>query len=166
MVGGNFKNETEVKIMGSGFKLAIDETVSTTHGGEFEDAETQSHSKGFVLSESTYDYLSVDVMYEGKDWVYENSVTENGLIPQINEYYPTFIFRTQAGATSCPYEGENITQYYEPGKYVIDQATKQIEVPEIAVEDDFIENVPTVSMHILRFISEITRKPIWEVLSI
>ncbi|WP_167615121.1 LamG-like jellyroll fold domain-containing protein [Maribellus sediminis] len=128
MIGANFQNEVGVNILGTGFKLAIDETLSTTHGGTFVDEETESKTKGFVLAESGRDYLSVDVMYDRFNIIGEN---------------PTFIFRTQAGATSCPYEGEYTSQYYQPGQHVIDQATKQIEVPEIAVEKDFVENVPT-----------------------
>ncbi len=45
------------------------------------------------------------------------------------------IFVTRGGQTSCPYEGEQKTKYYEPGKHTISAATMQIEVPKIAVED-------------------------------
>lgn len=136
MIGGNFKMETGVTIMGFGFNLAVDETINTTHGGEFVDEDTQNHSKGFVLDDNYGNYLSVDVMYEDAELVLDS------LNPH-DDFYPTFIFRTQAGATSCPYEGENATKYFEPGQHIIDQATKKIEVPEIAVEKDFIENVPS-----------------------
>ena len=136
MIGGNFKNETDVTIMGSGFKLSIDESLTTTHGGEFEDAETQNHSKGFVLAESSQDYISVDVMHENAD-------SDIGNSDETDDFYPTFVFRTQAGATSCPYEDANVTRFFEPGQHILDQATKKIEVPEIAVENDFVENVPS-----------------------
>ncbi len=138
MIGANFKTDVGVKVLGSGFKLQIDETLSTTHGGVFEDSETEQHCKGFVLSETKNDYISVDVMHENADLDVGNGDSHDN-------FYPTFIFRSQAGATSCPYEDGYITNYYEPGKHVIDQATKKIEVPEIAVEDDFIENVPSGS---------------------
>ena len=45
------------------------------------------------------------------------------------------IFVTRGGQTSCPYEGEQKTKYYEPGKHTISAATMQIEMPKIAVEN-------------------------------
>ena len=45
------------------------------------------------------------------------------------------IFVTRGGQTTCPYEGEQKTKYFEPGKHIIAAATMQIEVPKIAVED-------------------------------
>ena len=153
MIGGNFKNETGATIMGSGFKLSIDEKLTTTHGGEFSDSETESHSKGFVLSEDFKDYISVDVLREDADEIIGESYTtefnpETGLfdttfVTREDNFYPTFVFKTQAGATKCPYEGEYLSKYYEPGQHTLNYATKQIEVPEIAVENDFIENVPS-----------------------
>lgn len=35
------------------------------------------------------------------------------------------------------------TKYYQPGKHVIDEATVRLEVPEIDVEKNFVENVPS-----------------------
>ena len=57
--------------------------------------------------------------------------------------FSTFIFKTRGGATSCPFEPELKTKYYEPDKHVLNEATVQVEVPEITVEKDFIENVPS-----------------------
>ena len=45
------------------------------------------------------------------------------------------IFVTRGGQTTCPYEGEQKTKYFEPGKHIIAAATMQIEIPKIAVED-------------------------------
>ena len=45
------------------------------------------------------------------------------------------IFVTRGGQTTCPYEGEQKTKYYEPGKHTIATATMQIEKPAIAVEN-------------------------------
>ena len=55
------------------------------------------------------------------------------------------IFHTRAGQTSAPYEGREDTQYYEPGKYVLNEATMQIEVPKLAVEVPVVSDVPTGS---------------------
>lgn len=136
MIGGNIGGQTGVTVLGLGFQFKVNESLTTTHGGTFVDAETQNHCKGFVLSEENNDYISVDVMYEDAE-VYIDTLNSH------DNFYPTFIFKTQAGATACPYEGENVTQYFEQGQHILDQATKKIEVPEIATENDFVENVPS-----------------------
>ncbi len=136
MIGGSIQNKWGVKIKGNGFTFSFKEEVTTTHGVEHVAAETQQHAKGFVLSDNYKDYISVDVMNENADQILDTLDAQE-------DFYPTFIFRTKAGATSCPYEGEYVTKYYQKGQHVIDQATKKIEVPEIAVENDFVENVPS-----------------------
>ena len=140
LIGGHYTTDVDVKIFGSGFNLNIDETVTTQHGGDFSQADAYSHSKGFVLAEDgDDDYLSVDVCYEKDSNIKEEGGKENDQ----DNHYSSFIFKTKGGVTSCPYEGEYVTQYYEPGKHIINAATMQIEVPQIAVEKDFIENVPS-----------------------
>ena len=42
-----------------------------------------------------------------------------------------YVFRQLSGQTSCPYEGQQLTKYYEPGNHELSNATKQIEVPHI-----------------------------------
>lgn len=90
---------------------------------------------GFVLAEdSNTDYLSVDVCYTGF-----NNYSLNGIR---GTSYSGFVFRTRGGATSCPYEDAYYTKYYEPGT-LLSEATVQVEVPSITVEDNFVYNVPT-----------------------
>ena len=140
LIGGNFKNDTDVNLFGTGFSLEIDEEITTEHGGEFSTEAERSQSKGFVLAEEgDDDYLSVDVCYEnGK----KSEEDEGGGEPD-EQQYSSFIFRTKGGVTSCPYEGAYVTKYFEPGQHVLSAATMQVEVPRIAVEKDFIENVPS-----------------------
>lgn len=130
MIGLNFNKETGVSINAKGFNLSVNETIKTQHGYDGSYESEQNTCKGFVLAEENEDYISVDVMYEDAEL-------------DLDDFYPSFIFRTKAGATSCPYEGANVTRYFEAGQHVIDEATKKIEVPEIAVELDFIENIPS-----------------------
>lgn len=130
-IGYQGMTTTGVKINGTGVILEINEKLTTTHGGEFTTTEESNHSKGFVLADNgDDDYMSVDVCTVKKE---DPSVIE----------YPSFIFKTKGGATSCPYQGEYKTKYYEPGQHVIDAKTVQIEVPEISVAKDFINNVPS-----------------------
>ena len=121
----------------------MEESVSTTHGGEFTDEETATHCQGFELAESgDDDYPRVDVCRESgynKDGEYVKYKDMN----EESTQFSTFIFKTKGGATSCPYEGEEKTRYFEPEKHTLNEATVQIEVPELQVENDFIENVPS-----------------------
>ena len=45
----------------------------------------------------------------------KNSRRGTGDIDSKDLNLSTFIFRTRAGATSCPYEDEEVTKYYEKG---------------------------------------------------
>lgn len=127
-IGASVSAYMGFKFIETGWILGVDEKVSTQHGGSFGQSTDEGQTKGFVLEDNGYyDYISVDVCRESNE-------KENA--------YPSFIFKTKAGATSCPYEGEYATQYYNPGT-VIDQATLRIEVPDLSVKKDFIENVPS-----------------------
>ena len=143
LIGAQFTNNFGWTLNGTGMVLTVDESFTTEHGGEFSTEETARHCKGYVLAEEGSDYLSVDVCREagykdGDQYVkYKDMKNEEG------GTFSTFIFKTRGGATSCPYEGEYKTKYYEPGQHVINEATVQMEVPEITVEKDFVENVPS-----------------------
>lgn len=143
LVGAQYSANVGWGLDGTGFVLNIDEKFTTEHGGEFTNEETARHCKGFVLAEQGSDYISVDVCREagykdGDQYInYKDMKNEEG------QTFSTFIFKTRGGATSCPFEGEYKTKYYEPGQHVINEATVQMEVPEITVEKDFIENVPS-----------------------
>ena len=127
LVGAQYSANVGWGLDGTGFVLNIDEKFTTEHGGEFTNEETARHCKGYVLAE------------EGSD----QYINYNDMKDEEGQTFSTFIFKTRGGATSCPYEGEYKTKYYEPGQHVINEATVQMEVPEITVEKDFIENVPS-----------------------
>jgi hypothetical protein len=56
----------------------------------------------------------------------------------------TIAFKTRGGRTSCPYEDELLTKYYQPGQHVLMEATMQIEVPKIRVASNpMLLNVPS-----------------------
>lgn len=152
MIGGKISSSLDLTIAGAQTEFKFEESVETTQGGTFTSEAERKHAKGFTLSEDGSDYISVDVCREPY-WnkkkeayntgnVSEGAVDENSIDTMSN--YSTFIFRTQGGATSCPYEGEYVAQYYEPEKnHVIDVKTMKVEVPEIDVKKDFLENVPS-----------------------
>ena len=143
LIGAQYSTNVGWALDGTGFVLNIDEKVTTEHGGEFTNEETARHSKGFVLAEEGSDYISVDVCREAGYKNGDQYINYKDMKDEEGQTFSTFIFKTRGGATSCPYEGEYKTKYYEPGQHVINEATVQVEVPEITVEKDFIENVPS-----------------------
>ncbi len=98
-----------------------DETTGGRHETDEEENATTTSFSYTLAEEDADDALSVDIY-------------------QFDAYGP--IFRTRGGQTSNPYEGEVVTQYYEPGT-VIMEATMQIEVPQIDVEEPIVNDVPT-----------------------
>lgn len=143
LIGAQFTNNFGWTLNGTGMVLTVDESLTTEHGGEFSTEETARHCKGYVLAEEGSDYLSVDVCREAGYKNGDQYIKYKDMKDEEEQTFSTFIFKTRGGATSCPYEGEYKTKYYEPGQHVINEATVQMEVPEITVEKDFIENVPS-----------------------
>lgn len=143
LVGAQYSTNIGWAFDGTGFVLNIDEKVNTEHGGEFSTEETARHCKGYVLAEEGSDYISVDVCREAGYKDGDQYINYKDMKDEEGQTFSTFIFKTRGGATSCPFEGEYKTKYYEPGQHVINEATVQMEVPEITVEKDFIENVPS-----------------------
>ena len=105
-------------------------TVKTETGGGGHSVDTESETVktkfSYKLADSDpFDAISVDVLKSPAGW--------------------GPIFHTRAGQTSAPYEGKDVTKYYEPGQYVLSEATMQIEVPKIEVEVPVQSDVPTGS---------------------
>jgi len=107
--------------------MTLNETVETTSGSEEGSSEEQMKKIGFVLAEEgDDDYISVHIR------------KEQGASSGTN-----FVYYTQGGATACPYEGEETTRYYEPGRHKLSEGTLRIEVPKIDAEVTTISNVPS-----------------------
>ena len=154
----NEKEKVEMELIGnysfgSGSKIEYSNTKSST--------KTDSHSFSFVISPSasvrtgteicgiemvvnakTSSSISTDdTRSESKE---ETKTTgfvlqEEGDDDQITTDYGwtrsgTIAFKTRGGRTSCPYEGEVLTKYFEPGRRVLSEATMQIEVPVLTVK--------------------------------
>ena len=114
--------ETGFKLCGVGLSVELMENAGTTINDETETTTANSSTFGYTLLENgDDDYLTVDVF----------TAPDN--------FGP--IFYTRGGATSCPYQDEVVTEYYEPGT-VIMQKTVQIEKPEIEAQLQSITGIP------------------------
>lgn len=112
-----------------GWGIDFDLEVTATGGRHEAQDSINSYTSSFsyTLAEEGSDALTVDV-YE----------------------YGAFgpIFRTRGGQTCNPYEGEVRAQYYQDknGRYpVLMEATMQIEVPQIDVDENAVSDIPTGS---------------------
>ena len=119
---GSFKTEvslalgTDIEIFSINLNYSSKNSISTATTISGETQTESSITTGYTLAEAgDDDALTIDVF---------NAPDGNGAI-----------FVTRGGQTSCPYEGEQKTLYYEPGKHVISAATMQIEIPRITVEN-------------------------------
>ena len=147
IAGGGLLGDLGVRVAGAGVIVSIEELGYGTKDEEQTSSSEESRSAGFVLAdEGDDDYLSVDVYRvaapdaENKDF---NDHWNTDLGEYIkNTQYGSFVFRTQGGATSCPYEEERVSEYYHPGT-VIDKATLKIENPKISAEKPVVSNVPS-----------------------
>lgn len=107
---------TSVSIFGQDVDISLQSTTTAGSQSENSTETTYSTTTGYSLVETgDDDALSVDV-YRAPDGM-------------------GAIFVTRGGQTTCPYEGEQKTKYFEPGKHVLATATQQIEKPRITVEN-------------------------------
>lgn len=110
------QGETGFNIFGAGLEVKNKTGWVRDENDYTEITNTYGSTTGFVLKESSsWDQLTVDY---GRDPIHN-----------------TYVFRTRGGRTSCPYEGEQKTKYHEPGKHILSEATTQIEVPKITVDN-------------------------------
>ena len=93
-------------------------------------------SPGFTLSGS-----------KGEKTTYTVNLTDN--VPdnshEVEMYHGDgygYMFRQVSGQTSCYYEGEERTKYYEPGVHVLSNATVQVQVPHIDCAQPVVTGVP------------------------
>ncbi|MDR2962842.1 MAG: T9SS type A sorting domain-containing protein [Bacteroidales bacterium] len=145
---------------GTGASFKLSEGAVTTQGGGMSSTQARNHDKGFVLNDGdSGNYFSVDVMnqpkwnekkqtyekWERSDEEYNDGTLGEGQANDVKpkNSYSTFIFYTQGGATSCPYENEVVTKYFEPGKKILSAKTIQLQQPGIQIEPTNMVNVPS-----------------------
>jgi hypothetical protein len=117
-VGGTVGGE----VMGIGIELQTQVTLSFEHSETTGGSTETTSTTGFILAEEgDDDEITVDYGIAGN----------------------TFAFKTRGGRTTCPYEDELRTKYYQPGNHILNEATMQIEVPQISVSSaPMLTNIP------------------------
>lgn len=114
--------QSGTSINGCGIRFEVVGRIGTEISTDQTENEDEFTETSYTLAEvGDDDYLTIDV-YNAPD----------GFGP---------IFYTKAGATSCPYEDEVVTKYYQPGT-VIGEKTIQIEKPEIEARTAYITGIP------------------------
>lgn len=106
---------------GIGFEKSI--SMDFSSGRDWTDETNEAETVAFTLFDPNLsDLMSVDVY------------------PSILGWGP--IFKKRAGGqTSCPYEGEELTQFYEPGTQ-ISEPTLQMDKPSVTASPSILFNIP------------------------
>lgn len=52
------------------------------------------------------------------------------------------VFSVKAGVTSCPFQDQELTEYYQPGQHVLHEATVNTEDPALSFENNLVFGVP------------------------
>ncbi len=142
------KTGTQISVSEEGGQVGTDEQSSST---------TETSTSGFVLAdEGDFDYLSVDVLRAAPvdttfkhKWDMVCDSLDNHIGNHIDHnrekmtQYGNFVFRTRGGATACPYEPAEYTQYQGGEQILLNEATLQIERPDLTVEKPVVTNVPS-----------------------
>ena len=162
--GDKMANKTEVKIdaVGVSFKFGLTPVFSYDITAKNTQQTTYSRKESFTIGMDKKSHLDFDVyrVSNASDGLSGRGVNDvflnNAFYTQAAankkylerdlklENYVTphsFVYRTIAGATLRPYEGERKTQLYKTGT-VLDERTKKIENPQIKMDKQSISGVP------------------------
>ncbi len=146
-IGTHYENDFDIDMGFFGSKIIVEESVTTSHNWDTEHTNEYSVLIGYVLSDPDEgDSYSVDIckyvpwdhLSDDEKAQIESSLQTNpnssSQLDKLTKMAGSYVFRTIGGATSCPYEGEYVTKYYEPGQHVINAATLKIEDPVLVIE--------------------------------
>lgn len=162
--GDKMANKTEVKIdaVGVSFKFGLTPVFSYDITAKNTQQTTYSRKESFTIGMDKKSHLDFDVyrVSNASDGLSGRGVNDvflnNAFYTQAAankkylerdlklENYVTphsFVYRTIAGATLRPYEGERKTQLYKTGT-ILDERTKKVEKPQIKMDKQSISGVP------------------------
>ena len=151
---------------GMTFSSQTAESDGYVHDNKFTCVSVVANQFGFAFNQMGYTMEIENELGGGTHWVegwenqesasFEYTFNDDANTEAMDEYndaisvdvyeYDNYgpIFRTLGGQTSKPYEGQVVTEYYEPGT-VIMEATMQIEKPQIDVDVPVVSDIPSGS---------------------
>ena len=115
-------SEVSVNVGGAGFEMSRSYSVDYSSSKDWSRESGESETVGYTLSEDDGDYMSVDVHQSILGWG------------------PIFK-RKPGGVSSCPYEGDIVTEFYQPGT-IISDASQQSHMPVLSVSPSILTNIP------------------------
>lgn len=118
-----------------GYKGEVSSGAYTSLKGGWNVHMTRSRQPGYEYDSSA----SESYTYSLSESAPENS-HQLTFYPSPGDY--SFVCIQNGGQTSQPYEGADVSRYYEPGQHTFSVATKQIEVPTITTDKYIVSNVP------------------------
>ncbi len=130
-VSPSLGGETGGDFNGFGLEFSLKKTYTRAEASGSSSAETKATTFSYEIADVTgaqatdgraNEYLSVDVK-KPKDG-----------------FSPSFLVR--GGASSCPYQGNDTTKYFEPKRHILNNATLKIEKPDMQVRQSTMANVP------------------------
>jgi hypothetical protein len=124
-----YESGASIMGFGAGYTLA----ASYKHA----DARTTSDSK---TESVTYSYTIADASAAQADDGVANEYMSVDVKKPSDGFGP--VFSVRGGATSCPYQGDEKTKYFEPGRHTLNAATLQIEKPDLTVRQAVVKDVP------------------------
>lgn len=143
VAGGGLLTDLGFTINKCGLVVSVEEMGYSAKDTESGSSSEKNNTIGFVLAdEGDDDYLSVDVLRAPSPDGDFNTIIGDSLDKYSGKQFGSFVFRTKGGTTSCPYEGELLTEYYSPGLQ-LNAPTLRIENPKISTEKPVISNVPS-----------------------
>ena len=125
-LGLKFALSLGIAVNNTGMYLETSANNTLTVDEKYSGSVTTTDKVTYSLSDSnSKDYLTVDV-----------KKCQAGHGP---------VFATKGGQTSCPYEGEEMTEYFEPGDHTLSVATMMIDGPQLSVNNPISPLVPETS---------------------
>ena len=159
---GTGRNEVQVQALGWTFSFNLIPAMTFDVVPSNTEAKAFNRHESFSISMDKRSHLNFDVyrvetstdevkgdgifdVFVGSNFYEQTSDNYDYLTREIkmdNYRQPrSFVYRTRAGATCRPYEGERLTQVYNP-KTILDERTKKIENPVIKMDKQSISGVP------------------------
>ena len=152
----------EIKAVGFTFKFGLTPALAFNVSSKDTEAKSFNRKESFTISMDKRSHIDFDVYRvktasEGLSGygVHDVFVSNNFYTQEEDNYkymkremdlndYTTpcsFVYRTRGGATCRPWEGQRVTNFYNPGT-VLDERTKKIENPVIKMDKQSISGVP------------------------